>query len=966
MSPEQCDGVDVDFRSDIYNLGCTAFLALTGSLPYDADTPFAIMLKHKNDPVPSLLTFNPNLHPRVDSLVQRMIAKAPADRFGSLRELVELVEELEVEIAGTTNVLRKSRGPFRAMTELEAVEHARMTSKGLRDDSGSAPLPPPRSVPAALPAARGSLAPAPLPTTVPDWLKPVEQPPVKRPSSSVGPTVPNPTPPPATASSGGSGFRDLRVKLAEARNRNLQEEAVTMAASADRLAAAGQHEEAAAAWQRAASLSPNMRDSQELQARATRAKLYGGRRRTIRIVTILAVLVMLAAVSTWQGTPVLHNYVAERELEPIVGIINPGVRLHELDRFVAAYGQPYTWYTTLFLQPYQIEAAITARRASDSLRRQLIPPISPPTSAVAPPTPLAPRQAQGAPVPHDATAVAVAAVGASTTSAPVPAAPPAATPVDPRLVMLEKDFKDPAVTWQAFAKQASALGPLSGPSAERAHEMIVEAQHQLQLIEQDIKAIRASWASGQQAQALDLIAQFRLAHARSGDTLPTVLPARIEVLDSDSNRKISDVHIITRSATPLPAGGLISSPAQLAAGERRFGRFATIDLTVEIASPGYRTESIHVPANPDEQEQRFQVVLHPAVRWQRQIGSGLSWIRFRSIDERTIMARHDDGITTLRMGDGTVLANIGRTQLPATPQSDSAPAHWTGVWTPTPQGVIVGTSDGLAVLMANPAPNGFAVIETLYRGRGPILAVSEHELTFQAGRRAIFVVEGLSNSTQLIARTSERDLWTVPGLLGHIEPQVWFHDDRVLVLDDARAQAIDETDGHLVSSVPLDGKRTGPGALLDQGGVIAIPITTGIELLRMSGQGGERVEVFRDSALDQADGRMMSVADGQILVARADRSIRLLAWKDGHADPMWSQSLPSDSQAIAFLGLNGDHVLVVDEAGSIFLYARSTGALQRRFASAAPLLGPPFEVQGMLIAGDRTGTVTAMMLPPLP
>ena len=980
MSPEQCDGIDVDFRSDIYNLGCTAFLALTGSLPFDADTPFAIMLKHKNDPVPKLSSFNPNIHPRVDSLVQRMIAKAPADRFASLRELVELVEELEVEIAGTTNVLRKSRGPFRAMSDLEAVEHARMTSKGQRDDQsvdangrGTALPAAARPVLPAMPAARAPLPPAPLPTEVPDWLKPVEQPTVKRPASSVTHAQPAPmTPPPVAPGGSGSGLRDLRVKLAEARNRNLQEEAESMAASANRLAASGQHEEAAVIWQRAAALSPNMRESQELQARALRARQYSGRRRTLRTVTLLFAVVVVAGLSAWQGVPVLHNQFAERELAPIESIIVPDARLRELEHFIDAYGQPYTWYSMLFQQPYQVAAVVKARREAESLRRQLN----------LPSTAIPPRSAQ-APTPSRTSSVGVplatpTAPSPVASQAPVPVAAPIAVPVprqapapmpapvDPRLTALEKAAKDPGTPWPAVAKQATLLAAQAGPSAERAHEVCAEAQREIQASEKDLAAIRSAWTAGQQGRVQELIAQFRQAHGRSGQELPVMLPGRLEIIDGDCGRKIPDARITTSFATPIASGGFVAGAVQLAAGERRFCRFATSDLTIEIAVPGYRQEVLHLAAIADEQEQHVQVVLHPEVRWQRQIGTSLAWIRLRDIDEHLLLVRHNEGIATLHLSDGTVASTLGRNQLLATPQGDNAPAQFTTVWTPTQQGVIVGTTDGLVMLLGNPGTSGLAVIDTLYRGHGAITAVSEHELTFEAGRHAIFVVEAESSGAKLTARTSEHELWKVTGLVGQLEPQLWFHDDKVVVLDDQRVQAIDETDGHLVSSVVLSAKRSGPGMLIDQGGIIAIPVASGIELMRPAGAAGDRLEIFHDAQLDQADGRQVVAADSQLLVARSDRSMRLLGWKDGHAELVWSQNLPADSAAISFMGLAGEHALIADEQGAIYVYARSTGALQRRFASASPLLGAPLEVHGLLIFADRAGAISAISLPPLP
>ena len=84
--------------------------------------------------------------------------------------------------------------------------------------------------------------------------------------------------------------------------------------------------------------------------------------------------------------------------------------------------------------------------------------------------------------------------------------------------------------------------------------------------------------------------------------------------------------------------------------------------------------------------------------------------------------RHNEGIATLHLSDGTVASTLGRNQLLATPQGDNAPAQFTTVWTPTQQGVIVGTTDGLAMLLGNPGTSGLAVIDTLYRGHGAITA----------------------------------------------------------------------------------------------------------------------------------------------------------------------------------------------------------------------------------------------------
>ncbi len=121
MSPEQCDGIEVDWRSDVYNLGCTVFLCLTGRLPFDGETPFSIMLKHKNDPIPSVREISPSVDPGIDRLIRHMLAKKPADRCDSWRSLVDEIEAIEVQLSGDPNILRKTRNNLVALARPAAI-----------------------------------------------------------------------------------------------------------------------------------------------------------------------------------------------------------------------------------------------------------------------------------------------------------------------------------------------------------------------------------------------------------------------------------------------------------------------------------------------------------------------------------------------------------------------------------------------------------------------------------------------------------------------------------------------------------------------------------------------------------------------------------------------------------------------------------------------------------------------------
>ncbi|MBM2850281.1 MAG: Protein kinase protein, partial [Anaerolineales bacterium] len=89
MSPEQGQGVKVDHRSDIYSLGVILYEMVTGHVPFEAETPMAVVIKHITDPLPLPRTVKPDVPEPIERVILRALAKDPAHRYQTAGEFVQ-------------------------------------------------------------------------------------------------------------------------------------------------------------------------------------------------------------------------------------------------------------------------------------------------------------------------------------------------------------------------------------------------------------------------------------------------------------------------------------------------------------------------------------------------------------------------------------------------------------------------------------------------------------------------------------------------------------------------------------------------------------------------------------------------------------------------------------------------------------------------------------------------------------
>jgi len=93
MSPEQAEGRSIDPRSDIYSLGVMLYQLLTGRVPFQAETPTAVLLAHVMQMPQPPTQLNPNIPPAVEAVVMRSLAKRPQDRFSTAGELAQALAQ---------------------------------------------------------------------------------------------------------------------------------------------------------------------------------------------------------------------------------------------------------------------------------------------------------------------------------------------------------------------------------------------------------------------------------------------------------------------------------------------------------------------------------------------------------------------------------------------------------------------------------------------------------------------------------------------------------------------------------------------------------------------------------------------------------------------------------------------------------------------------------------------------------
>jgi serine/threonine-protein kinase len=126
MAPEQCRGVSVDSRADLYALGCILFELISGRPPFVGEGEGDVLAAHIYVPVPALGSLvHGGLPKEIETLVQRLLAKAPIDRAQTADEVIRLIDAATTTLSGPRAILPSPAASMAAVARpAPTVAHA--------------------------------------------------------------------------------------------------------------------------------------------------------------------------------------------------------------------------------------------------------------------------------------------------------------------------------------------------------------------------------------------------------------------------------------------------------------------------------------------------------------------------------------------------------------------------------------------------------------------------------------------------------------------------------------------------------------------------------------------------------------------------------------------------------------------------------------------------------------------------
>ncbi len=125
MAPELFDGVSASPQSDLYAVGVMYYYLLTARMPFTSDQISQIVTLHRDEPVPDVRNLMPTLSHSVSQIIERCLAKRPAERFESAAELARALQGIVYQLRDTESLIRESVEGFDCLVQ-GSLDHFRV------------------------------------------------------------------------------------------------------------------------------------------------------------------------------------------------------------------------------------------------------------------------------------------------------------------------------------------------------------------------------------------------------------------------------------------------------------------------------------------------------------------------------------------------------------------------------------------------------------------------------------------------------------------------------------------------------------------------------------------------------------------------------------------------------------------------------------------------------------------------
>lgn len=123
FSPEQAKGSFVDFRTDIYSFGIVLYEMVTGRVPYDAESPVSVALKHIQEPVVPPVDINGNVPENLNKLILKAIEKEPIKRYQTANEILLDLQRIQKNSAYTITTNNNENEYTRVMAPVNVADY---------------------------------------------------------------------------------------------------------------------------------------------------------------------------------------------------------------------------------------------------------------------------------------------------------------------------------------------------------------------------------------------------------------------------------------------------------------------------------------------------------------------------------------------------------------------------------------------------------------------------------------------------------------------------------------------------------------------------------------------------------------------------------------------------------------------------------------------------------------------------